>query len=569
MMRKEVAYFFILIIIGVSALAKSQPPEAQNGILDLRKYDLSKNGPVELDGEWQFAWRKFVSNTNSVDTDSIIWINMKVPGNWNGKEYQGKLIPSYGYATYRLRIYLNSRIENLAFKITHIRTAYRFYLNGTLIDEIGQIGKSRENSVPKLFPTILSAESNSDTLEIIIQVSNFDFRSGGISNSIVMGGVRDITDLRQKYLLITIFLFGGVLIVGGYHIGLFLLRRKDTSPLMFGIFTLVFALRILVTDEYYLLHLFPNLGYEFVLKLEYLTMYIAYPLFLLFVRSLFKKEFRGWYLQFIRLLLIIIPLFVIVTPVRINSQIVFPYQILIGFTTIYTFILILIAYIRKVEGSQYVIWGAVILFICIFHDILSLNNIINTGELIKFGIYIFMFTQAFLLSSRSAHAFQRTEELTIELDRINVNLEKIVAEKTRELQDANVKIAQAYSQMRGQKDHLLDILHKPEMGFLLDKDGIVMGVTNRAVDFTGISRTEWLNADFSQYITGQSQTDFAAILRHALIEGQHQSEFALKISAQSDITVLAVFTRLNQQSSKNILLLLFELDDKSDKEEKS
>lgn len=565
MLKKVAVHCIIFLIAGSCALAKIQPPVARNGILDLRDYDISHSGPVELNGEWQFAWQHLRYGPDSADVDSLAWINIKVPGNWNSYYYGGRPIPSYGYATYRLRIYRNSQIENLAFKITHIRTAYQFYLNGIKIREIGRVGKSRQTSEARIFPNIIFADSKADTLEIILQVSNYDFRSGGISTSIVMGSVADITGLRQKNLLTAIFLLGGVLIVAFYHIGLFLLRRKDNSPLYFGLFALVFSLRILITNEYYLFHLFPHLGFEFCLKLEYLSMYVAYPLFLLFMRSLFREEFKKWYVQLIRSMLIIFPLFVIVTPVRINSHIVMPYQILIGLTTLYTFILIIRAYFRKVEGSQYVIWGTIILFICIFHDILSLNNIIDTGVLIQFGIYIFMFSQAFLLSSRSARAFQRSEELSAELNRINVNLEKIVDEKTKKLQNANVKIAQAYSQMRGQKDRLLHILHKPEIGFMLDKEGVILGVTDRAVNLTGIPRTEWIESNFSKYIRGHSPADFISMIRHALIEGQYQTEFALQTSRNAEISVLAVFTRLNKKSLKHVLMLLFELDEKADK----
>ena len=35
--------------------------KAQKGILDLRNWDFAKNGPIKLDGEWEFYWEKLYS----------------------------------------------------------------------------------------------------------------------------------------------------------------------------------------------------------------------------------------------------------------------------------------------------------------------------------------------------------------------------------------------------------------------------------------------------------------------------------------------------------------------------
>jgi hypothetical protein len=35
--------------------------QAHKGILDLRQWDFEKNGPIKLDGEWEFYWEKLYS----------------------------------------------------------------------------------------------------------------------------------------------------------------------------------------------------------------------------------------------------------------------------------------------------------------------------------------------------------------------------------------------------------------------------------------------------------------------------------------------------------------------------
>ena len=63
--RKKYLHFTIIlcIIICLLSCAKKysgkKAPKAVKGILDLQGWDFEKDGPVELDGEWEFHWKKF------------------------------------------------------------------------------------------------------------------------------------------------------------------------------------------------------------------------------------------------------------------------------------------------------------------------------------------------------------------------------------------------------------------------------------------------------------------------------------------------------------------------------
>ena len=77
------------------ALAAPAPPMAVQGVLDLRQWDLTRDGAVRLDGEWSF----FLDQSKQSLTETSPRETVKVPGNWlqNGH-------PTKGKAVYRLRI---------------------------------------------------------------------------------------------------------------------------------------------------------------------------------------------------------------------------------------------------------------------------------------------------------------------------------------------------------------------------------------------------------------------------------------------------------------------------------
>jgi|GEM_PF-4913282 len=46
-------------------------PKVEKGVLDLRGWDLEKDGPVALDGDWEFYWKEFVDPASFVEQGTI------------------------------------------------------------------------------------------------------------------------------------------------------------------------------------------------------------------------------------------------------------------------------------------------------------------------------------------------------------------------------------------------------------------------------------------------------------------------------------------------------------------
>jgi PAS domain S-box-containing protein len=446
---KLISLLIVLIVINLTffiACRKDStakiPPKAINGVLDLKYWDLKNDGPIDLTGEWEFYWDKHLSpkdfsKSNPPEKTGL----MSVPGCWNGYLYEGKPLSGDGYATYRLKVLMNYQNGSFALNLLDIGTAFTVYVNGEKLSFAGVAGKTYETTVPDFFPEASDFISEANQVEIILQVSNFHHRLGGPWEVIRLGREKEIRKIRERSLAFDIFLCGSIIIIGLYQLCLFFLRKKDRSPLYFGIFCFLIALRLLATGERYFIHLFPGIDWELLVKIEYLAFYLAVPLFATFGHSLFYREFSKRALRIIQILGIIFSCVVILTPAKIYSHTVQPYQIITVLSSIYGIYVLILSLIGKREGAFLFFLGFILLFLTVINDIMYSRMITQIGYFTPLGLFFFIFFQAFLLSRRFSMAFNTIEKQSEELQKTNIAYRQEINERMR-TEDA---LQEAYS----------------------------------------------------------------------------------------------------------------------------
>ena len=90
-----------------NASPRPAPPIAQQGVLDLRSWDFDRDGPVSLDGDWQFHWEVFLAPSAPLDAvgpHPVAYISLK---SWVDHEFAAGHLPPGGSATFRLRVLLS------------------------------------------------------------------------------------------------------------------------------------------------------------------------------------------------------------------------------------------------------------------------------------------------------------------------------------------------------------------------------------------------------------------------------------------------------------------------------
>lgn len=445
-----VAYFY-----GLSFADKPHPPKAVQGVIDLNGWDIGKDGVISLEGDWEFYWKQlltpedFAVDHSGEQPDRTGFIAF--PGLWNGYEIQDESgvhrLAGDGYATYRLVVYTDSKDSKLALKILDVSTSYRLWVDGKLLSENGKVGKSKEEAVPQALPRVVNFENQVGKTEIVLQVANFTHSKGGIWSDIKLGTEYQIQNLREKQAGRSLFLSGALLMMGIYHLALFLLRRKDRAPLFFSIFCLLIAVRTAVTGEIFLVSWFPNVSWDFLYVTQYITFYLALPFFIQFIRELYPTDIFTRVVAFSWVLGAVYSTIVLITPAMFYSKLIIWYEIYTILVLLYVIIIVLgRAILKKREGAAFFLLGTIALILTVSNDILVANDVYFGPYIVDFGLFIFIFFQTYVLSLRFSRAFTTVERLSEELQVNN----KTLVEVDEARKEALVKLAE-YSQTLEQK----------------------------------------------------------------------------------------------------------------------
>lgn len=170
--------FSLLVSIISPTIQDQDTPVAKQGVLDLSRWDFEKQGLVDLDGEWEFYENKLLSPSEiqqSIDKKSTY---LSVPGTWKGKIIEDGM-DRKGAGTYRLKVLVKDSDEILGLKIRSIRMSQKLFINGKQEGEDGVPSTESESFKPGNTPYTVFFQSNTQEIEIVIQVSNFNFITGG------------------------------------------------------------------------------------------------------------------------------------------------------------------------------------------------------------------------------------------------------------------------------------------------------------------------------------------------------------------------------------------------------
>ena len=420
-------------------------PIAKKGRIDLTQWNFSTDGPIALTGEFEFYWNqllsseKFSQNNGSLNPGYIV-----VPAWWNGYIHKGKTIKGEGYGTYRLLVKIDPKVDALAMNTFEMSSAYTIFINGDTISSAGVVGTTKKTAVPGYKPEIVDFKVDRNILDIVIQVSNFSHRIGGAWEPLTLGTRSQLQKIKEKKIAVNLLLFGSIIIIGLYHLGIYSLRRSEWSTFFFGLFCLIIALRILFTGERYILLIFPGLSYELIGKIEYLTFYLAVPAFLHYFYALFRVRLSKAILITATALSLFLSLTVVLFPVKIFSHSLVFYQLFTVALFIYATVILVMASLNKEVKAIIFLAGFSMLFFMSVNDMLYAQNIIRANYMVQFGLFIFVFSQAYLLSRYFSDAFQTIEDQHMKLaenERLlketNLYLENRVKERTSEILKTN------------------------------------------------------------------------------------------------------------------------------------
>ncbi len=503
-------FLFTLTACTQTQLSNNRPPQAQNGVLDLRDWDFEQGGIVKLNGGWEFYWEQLLTAEDfSTNTPPPLTGYIDVPGPWNGYPLAGQPLTGVGYATYRLTVLLNNSPTQTKPQLLTVKTpvllatAHNFYIDGQLVGSTGSVGPTAKTMTPKFVPYVVTFVTDTNRIEIIVQVSNFYSYDGGIIEPIYFGPQAQINNFHQQRLGFDLFLIGSILVMGLYYLTLFGLRRQDKSPLYFGLYCLANVGRSLITSQPQLFPYLISISWTVLTSIVFLLIYTEVATLALFIYNLFPQEFPK---RNLRAILGLNAIFVLLTlfassKIYTNFLPIFLYGTLVSLYMVYV---VSLATIRQREGAIIFLIGCGVLLATIINDTLLFTSVIQTEQLIQVGIFVLILLQAYVLSLRSARTLTKTETLSTELQHNNQSL--------RQTQD---ELRQSEEKYRTLFEDSRDVI------FLTTFDGQIVEVNPVCFEVFGYTREEARQMKaLSLYADPQDNQRFQEIIkRDGLVHG--------------------------------------------------
>ena len=426
--------FFILGIMILASLAGCKPfkktPKANGGYLDLAGWNLEQNGNVKLDGTWQFYPDLLLTPADlKKDSLPIKPTFLQVPGFWNEQQNAGK--PGFGYGTYRLHV--KGHFPGfIALYLYDVGSAYKLWINDSLVATNGTVGKNAKEEVPEMIPELHVIKADDDMV-FVVQISNYFHSRGGIWKSWSIGTTERMMHQRELSIIGNIFLVGAFIILFIYQMFVFFLRKREITAFWFGIFCLFVALRVLVIQDRYIYIIFPNASLNLTYRIEYLSAFETVVIWGFFLHTLFPVEFPKTIIRILGITAILEAILIIFPTTYFYTGLLPEFQLVSVIILLYYLFMLGVALKRRRTMSGFLFLSLIVVLIAVANDILYERLVINTGLFIQHTAFLFVIIQAYLLAKRISKAYQSAENLSAELNLVNINLEQKVTERTSEL----------------------------------------------------------------------------------------------------------------------------------------
>ena len=197
--------------------------------------------------------------------------------------------------------------------------AYTVFVNGERIGGCGKVGHSKDDEIPEYKHSLLYFDANSDTLSILVHVSNFHHRRGGIWRTPVIGTHPVMIQYRQTNNIFDNITLGVLLSFGIFFFIFSFYYKQERAIFYFAIAFIFMFLRGMATNQISL-SILTDLSWDWIIRIEYLSMFLTLYFGLWGFHYLIPIRWIHKTLKFLLPLVSIVCLVILFFPVDILSQ---------------------------------------------------------------------------------------------------------------------------------------------------------------------------------------------------------------------------------------------------------
>lgn len=385
--RPTIRFLYIpllVILFSVTAAEKGRGTAyaSTSGRIDLRRWDFEADRIASLAGSWEIYWGALLTpqhfdapsgQTGSREPDGVF----EMPGIWNDWPSGEEGVGGIGFATFHTVVILPEGMTRGALRVQPASTAYRLWANGRLIAVSGVPGRTASETTPAYRVVTALFEAPQNTLELVLQISNFHHRRGGMWRPIELGTIELIESKESLEVAYDLLLIGSFLGLALYNLLVFRTaggRRR--APFYLSLLFAVLALRIAMMGQMMVTRLFPGFPWTAQLRIEYLTAHFALLALTLTIKAIYPSVIGRRIAFSATALTAINTLSVLGLPVLLYSRVVGYYVYAMIAVLTLELVLLVTAFLRGHRAS----WAGIVA--------VGLTVLITLGETIHYQQFI-------------------------------------------------------------------------------------------------------------------------------------------------------------------------------------
>lgn len=373
----------LCLLLCITTFIASAQPRVEKGTIDAREFDLSK--PLSLQGAWIWYDQQLLSpselNTGNGELSEF-------PRIWNEarKSKSGK-----GYATYTATVLLPASPARLGLLLPDAYTSYKLWVNGKAVAQNGIVGTSKETTLPHWEVKAISFDRPGDTLQLVLQMSNFHHHKGGMKTPLTLGESGMIQSKATMARISSLVECGALFVMFIVFLLLYFQQGRKTVILYFALLCITWSIRSVFSNNYVFSSYFPDFGWNPMVRIEYETLYFTMIWGILFLSRLFTSEGN----QVIKYLLVtvngIFAAFTLLTSPYGFTQWLSIYLIIAGLLIGYGAVTIIQALINERIGSSSLTACIALSMLLFAYDIFAYEGYLTYSHIILSVGYIILF----------------------------------------------------------------------------------------------------------------------------------------------------------------------------------
>ncbi len=423
--------FFILFtfMVMISSFNLLNNPfravSSPEGLLDLSGYQWEEQGKLCLNGEWQFYYNKFIEPVKFSEVNSEVTpqLYIKPPKVWNESKIDGKSIPGFGYASYRLVVTGTTPGIPMALKVLPQSTAFRVYIDDRLVAENGKVSKQKSNSFAAYHDESILFTPIRPDFVITFHISNYEYARGGMWDAPTLGTEKQIAELDRFLLERDLFLHGCYCSMFLLCMVIYIYRPAKRSWLYLALLCVISFERV----SLYGAHLISQFTEDFrlITFIEYVTRY-WYPVLILFlINSVLSGKLSKNMLRGLVIFVLAVTAATAILPIWVYTSFakaVIFFDLTVGIATCIFLLSPKQIFFKETTNKAFFLYGILALYVAAIYDMFFAST--AYFEMTPVGFLIALLAFSFVLAIDYSEALEGSEDA----------LHKLQIESERKLQ---------------------------------------------------------------------------------------------------------------------------------------